>query len=207
MGSAPKSRRRDAHSRCTGRAVRMGRAAGRHGRHRGGRRSAAAARCDSIRRTKLALKGPLTTPGRRRLPLGQRPAARGIRALRQRSPGAHPGARRSLTRTSTSSSCARTSRACTSPSSTTSRSATIRMRWRSPRASTPVPRSQRIVRFAFEYALSHGRKKVTLVHKANMLKALTGLFLRGRPRDRQGLRGPDRDGRSHRRRLRDAARA
>jgi isocitrate dehydrogenase (NAD+) len=37
--------------------------------------------------------------------------------------------------------------------------------------------SQRIIRFAFEYALSHGRKKVTLVHKANILKALTGIFL------------------------------
>ena len=40
---------------------------------------------------------------------------------------------------------------------------------------------RRIVRFAFEYALKHGRKKVTVVHKANVLKALTGLFLRGRP--------------------------
>ena len=30
---------------------------------------------------------------------------------------------------------------------------------------------------AFEYALNHGRKKVTVVHKANVLKALTGLFL------------------------------
>jgi isocitrate dehydrogenase (NAD+) len=36
---------------------------------------------------------------------------------------------------------------------------------------------RRIVRFAFEYAVQHGRKKVTLVHKANVLKALTGLFL------------------------------
>ncbi|GAA4493445.1 isocitrate/isopropylmalate dehydrogenase family protein [Gluconacetobacter tumulicola] len=35
----------------------------------------------------------------------------------------------------------------------------------------------RIVRFAFEYAVKHGRKKVTLVHKANILKLLTGLFL------------------------------
>ena len=32
-------------------------------------------------------------------------------------------------------------------------------------------------RFAFDYALRHGRKKVTVVHKANVLKALTGLFL------------------------------
>jgi isocitrate dehydrogenase (NAD+) len=37
--------------------------------------------------------------------------------------------------------------------------------------------SRRIVEFAFEYAVRHGRKKVTIVHKANILKALTGLFL------------------------------
>jgi isocitrate dehydrogenase (NAD+) len=35
----------------------------------------------------------------------------------------------------------------------------------------------RICEFAFDYAAKHGRKKVTLVHKANVLKALTGLFL------------------------------
>ena len=35
----------------------------------------------------------------------------------------------------------------------------------------------RICEFAFDYALKNGRKKVTLVHKANVLKALTGLFL------------------------------
>ena len=37
--------------------------------------------------------------------------------------------------------------------------------------------SRRIARFAFEYAVRHGRKKITIVHKANILKALTGLFL------------------------------
>jgi isocitrate dehydrogenase (NAD+) len=36
---------------------------------------------------------------------------------------------------------------------------------------------RRIVQFAFEYAVRNGRKKVTIVHKANILKALTGLFL------------------------------
>jgi isocitrate dehydrogenase (NAD+) len=36
---------------------------------------------------------------------------------------------------------------------------------------------QRIAEFAFDYAVKHGRKKVTIVHKANILKALTGLFL------------------------------
>jgi isocitrate dehydrogenase (NAD+) len=33
------------------------------------------------------------------------------------------------------------------------------------------------VRFAFDYAVTHGRRKVTLVHKANILKMVGGLFL------------------------------
>ena len=37
--------------------------------------------------------------------------------------------------------------------------------------------SERIHRYAFEFALSHGRKQVTLVHKANILKYSQGLFL------------------------------
>jgi isocitrate dehydrogenase (NAD+) len=36
---------------------------------------------------------------------------------------------------------------------------------------------RRIAKFAYEYAVNNGRKKVTIVHKANILKALTGLFL------------------------------
>ncbi|MEX0842794.1 MAG: isocitrate/isopropylmalate family dehydrogenase, partial [Gemmatimonadota bacterium] len=35
----------------------------------------------------------------------------------------------------------------------------------------------RIVRYAFEYAKAHGRRKVTLAHKANILKYTQGLFL------------------------------
>ena len=38
--------------------------------------------------------------------------------------------------------------------------------------------SQRIVRHAFEYAIANGRKRVTAVHKANILKHSDGLFLR-----------------------------
>lgn len=38
--------------------------------------------------------------------------------------------------------------------------------------------TERIVRFAFEYARQYGRRKVTAVHKANILKATDGLFLR-----------------------------
>ena len=37
--------------------------------------------------------------------------------------------------------------------------------------------SERIIRDAFEYAKTHGRKKVTCVHKANILKMTDGLFL------------------------------
>ena len=38
--------------------------------------------------------------------------------------------------------------------------------------------SERIVRYAFELARSAGRRKVTLVHKANILKSTSGLFLK-----------------------------
>ena len=43
----------------------------------------------------------------------------------------------------------------------------------------PISRyaSERIVRFAFEYALKNKRKKVTAVHKANIMKYSDGLFL------------------------------
>jgi isocitrate dehydrogenase (NAD+) len=38
--------------------------------------------------------------------------------------------------------------------------------------------SRRIVRFAFEHARAYGRKRVTAIHKANILKFSDGLFLR-----------------------------
>lgn len=38
--------------------------------------------------------------------------------------------------------------------------------------------SEAVVRFAFEFAKSHGRRKVTAVHKANVLKQTDGLFLK-----------------------------
>lgn len=37
--------------------------------------------------------------------------------------------------------------------------------------------SERIVKFAFEYAIKNNRKKVTCIHKANIMKATDGLFL------------------------------
>lgn len=38
--------------------------------------------------------------------------------------------------------------------------------------------SSRIVRYAFEYCIKNGRKKVTCVHKGNILKLTDGLFLK-----------------------------
>ncbi len=37
--------------------------------------------------------------------------------------------------------------------------------------------SRRLLEFAFEHAVRTGRKKVAIVHKANIMKALTGIFL------------------------------
>ncbi len=37
--------------------------------------------------------------------------------------------------------------------------------------------SERIIRYACEYALAHGRKKVTAIHKANIMKYTDGLFM------------------------------
>src|SRR5476649_768490 len=37
--------------------------------------------------------------------------------------------------------------------------------------------SRRLLEYAFTHAIATGRKKVTIVHKANIMKALTGIFL------------------------------
>jgi len=37
--------------------------------------------------------------------------------------------------------------------------------------------SRRLLQYAFDHAVTTGRKKVTIVHKANIMKALTGIFL------------------------------
>jgi isocitrate dehydrogenase (NAD+) len=43
---------------------------------------------------------------------------------------------------------------------------------------TTTAKCERIARFAFDYALKHDRKKVTCVHKANIMKKGDGLFMR-----------------------------
>ena len=39
-------------------------------------------------------------------------------------------------------------------------------------------KTRRIAKFAFDYAMMHGRKKITAVHKANIMKMGDGLFVR-----------------------------
>ena len=64
---------------------------------------------------------------------------------------------------------------------------------------------ERIVRYAFDYALKHGGGKVTIVHKANILKMVSGLFLEVGQASRQGVRGPGRVQRHDRGQHRHAA--
>ena len=47
--------------------------------------------------------------------------------------------------------------------------------------------SERIVRAAFKFAREHGRKKVTVVHKANVVRATDGLFLEAARRVARGF--------------------
>ena len=52
-----------------------------------------------------------------------------------------------------------------------------------------VTATRNIVRYAFEYALAQGRKKVTAAHKANIMKYSDGLFLRVAREVAQGYEG------------------
>jgi isocitrate dehydrogenase (NAD+) len=129
---------------------------------------------DSIRRNRVALKGPVTTPigtGFRSVNVGIRQALElyanlrpaksyeGARTrysnvdlvvVRENTEGLYCGIERFVDEEKTiAESVNRITRAA----------------------------SERIVRFAFDYAVKEGRRKVTAVHKANILKTTGGLFL------------------------------
>ena len=71
-------------------------AARRHGRHPAVRRPAAPGHAGQHPPHPAGAQGPAGHADRRRLPLGQRPTARGVPALRQRAARAHARARRPL---------------------------------------------------------------------------------------------------------------
>ena len=135
-----------------------------------------AATMDSIRRNKVALKSPLTTPVgggfssinvelRKRFDLyanvrpakshpntkSRFPSGVDLVTVRENTEGAYSAEGQELSADGDTA---------TSVTRTTRRG------------------SERIVRYAFELARKTGRKKVTVVHKANILKSTSGLFLK-----------------------------
>lgn len=131
---------------------------------------------DSIRRTGLALKGPLTTPvgagyrsvnvGLRKefelfanvrpavtLMPGQRYSGIDITLIRENLEGLYVGVEHFV-------------QVGADPRAVAQSAAIV----------TRVE-CERIARYAFDYAVLHRRKKVTIVHKANILKMTSGLFL------------------------------
>jgi isocitrate dehydrogenase (NAD+) len=147
---------------------------------------------DSIRRTRVALKGPITTPvgtGFRSVnvalrqelelyacvrPVKAYPGARNLRddlnfvIVRENSEDIYAG----IEFEKGTPEC----RNLLEEISTLSRK---RIRPDSGLSIKPisVSGSERIVQFAFDYAREYGRKKVTAVHKANIMKHTDGLFL------------------------------
>ena len=131
---------------------------------------------DSIRRTKLALKGPLTTPsdgGYRSVNVALRQEFElyaNVRPVKTIVPGGrYCDVDLVIVRENTEGMYVgydRTFKVGTDPKAL-AQSMSVMTR----------DGCRRIVRYAFEYAKRHGRKKVTVVHKANILKATSGLFL------------------------------
>jgi len=131
---------------------------------------------DSIRRTGLALKGPLTTPvgdGYRSVNVALRQEFdlyANVRPVKSIVPGGrYPDVDLVIIRENTEGMYVgfdRTFKVGNDPKALA-------------QATSVMTRDgcRRIVRYAFEYARLHDRRKVTVVHKANILKATSGLFL------------------------------
>ncbi len=131
---------------------------------------------DSIRRTGLALKGPLTTPvgdGYRSVNVALRQEFElyaNVRPVKSIVPGGrYADVDLVIIRENTEGMYVgfdRTFKVGNDPKALA-------------QATSVMTRDgcRRIVRYAFEYARRHDRRKVTVVHKANILKATSGLFL------------------------------
>jgi isocitrate dehydrogenase (NAD+) len=131
---------------------------------------------DSIRRTKLALKGPLTTPvggGYRSVNVALRQEFdlyANVRPTKTMIPGGrYEGIDLVIVRENTEGlyvGLDHTFRVGDDPKAVA-------------QATSVMTRdgARRICRYAFEYARAHRRTKVTIVHKANILKATSALFL------------------------------
>jgi isocitrate dehydrogenase (NAD+) len=143
---------------------------------------------DSIRRTTLALKGPLTTPvggGYRSVNVALRQQFdlyANVRPTKTIVPGGrYEGIDLVIIRENTEGMYVgldHTFRVGDDPRAVA-------------QATSVMTRDgcRRIARFAFEYAKTQQRRKVTIVHKANILKATSGLFLETAHQEAQGYAG------------------
>jgi len=130
---------------------------------------------DSIRRTGVALKGPLTTPsgvGFRSVNVALRQEFdlyANVRPVRTLFPGRYTDIDLVLVRENTEGLYVGVEHyiGVGSDRKAAAESVMIVTRFG----------AERIVRYAFEYARRHARRKVTLVHKANILKLTQGLIL------------------------------
>jgi len=131
---------------------------------------------DSIRKTRIALKGPLTTPsgtGFRSINVALRQEFElyaNVRPVRTLVPGGrYEGIDLVLVRENTEGLYSGVEHYIGIGSDPRAAAESVML----------VTRFgvNRILRYAFEYAVKHGRKKVTLAHKANILKYTQGLFL------------------------------
>jgi len=146
----------------------------------------------SIKRHKVALKGPITTPvgtGFRSVnvalrqeldlyacvrPIKAYPGARNLRddldlvVIRENSEDIYAGIEFQMGTSECGQAIAEISRLAGRPIKPDS-GLSIKP--------ISVSGSERIVQFAFDYARRYGRRKVTLVHKANIMKYTDGLFL------------------------------
>jgi len=130
---------------------------------------------ESIRRTRLALKGPLTTPigeGFRSSNVRLREELQlysNVRPVRTLVPGRYEDIDLVLVRENIGGFYV--AHEYYVPIGNDPRAVAVATGVNSRDACT------RIARFAFEYAIKNGRQKITVIHKANILKALTGIFL------------------------------
>jgi isocitrate dehydrogenase (NAD+) len=146
----------------------------------------------SLRANRVGLKGPLTTPvgsGFRSVNVtlrGELDLFANVRPARTYAgiPGAVPGVDIVVIRENTEDLYAGLEFAAGTPELAEIRALVERTLGRTFREDSAlslkpisVVGSRRIVEFAFEYARAHGRRKITAVHKANIMKHTDGLFL------------------------------
>ena len=167
---------------------------------------------ESIRRTGIALKGPITTPIGSGFQERKRPSAQGPRPLRlpaplqvvRRRPQQVPG-HRPRRRPRKHRGPLRRDRVQAGGQGHGELIEFIKaegkgvIRPDSAISIKPISitATERIVKFAFDYARANSRRKVTAVHKANIMKMTDGLFLETRAQSGGNVpgnrvRGPDR---------------